>query len=93
MTSGVGGSAPYTRAQAEAYFAASPDYTRGQDFRTTEKSTSAYGQWDHAFDTELPSNISVGLRYESTKIDSASQVVPRVAAAWIAQNRSELDGR
>jgi TonB-dependent receptor len=90
MTSGVGGSAPYTRAQAEAYFAASPDYTRGQDFRTTEKSTSAYGQWDHAFDTELPSNISVGLRYESTKIDSASQVVPRVAAAWIAQNEVNL---
>ena len=90
MAKGVGGSAPYTREQAEAYFRTTPDYTQGNDFRTTEKSTSAYGQWDHAFDTELPMNVSVGLRYEATTIYSSSQVVPRTSAAWIAQNEVNL---
>ena len=67
--------------------------TRGQDFRTTEKSTSAYGQWDHAFDTELPSNISVGLRYRIDQdrfglADGAACQLP-----GLPRTRSELDGR
>jgi TonB-dependent receptor len=80
-----------TRAQAEAYFSASPDYTRGNDWRTTEKTSSLYGQWDHAFDAAgIPMNVSVGLRYETTKIDSSSQVVTRSATSWDSQNEVNL---
>jgi TonB-dependent receptor len=79
-----------TRAQAEAYFAASPDYTRGNDWRTNEKSSSIYGQWDHAFETAIPMNLSVGLRYERTTVDSSSQVVTRSGTSWDSQNEVNL---
>ena len=80
-----------TRAQAEAYFAAAPDYTRGDDWRATEKSSSVYGQWDHSFDTAIPMNVSVGVRYESTKVDSSSQVVDRSGTTiWGSQNEINL---
>ncbi len=79
-----------TRAQAEAYFSASPDYTSGNDWRTTEKSSSFFGQWDHAFDTAIPMNLSVGVRYESTKVDSSSQVVTRAGTTWGTQNEINL---
>jgi TonB-dependent receptor len=76
-----------TRAQAEAYFSASSDYTRGNDWRTNEDSSSVFLQWDRAFDR---SNISVGLRYETTKVDASSQVVSRTSASWISQNEIAL---
>jgi TonB-dependent receptor len=80
-----------TQAQAEAYFAAATDYTRGDDWRATEKSSSVYGQWDHAFDTAIPMNISVGVRYESTKVEASSQVVDRNGATnWKSQNEIDL---
>lgn len=79
-----------TRAQAEAYFSAAPDYSLGNDWRTTEKSSSAFAQWDHSFDTAIPMNVSAGLRYESTKVNSSSQVVSRTAASWISQNEVTL---
>ncbi len=80
-----------TRAQAEAYFAASPDFTRGNDWRTEEKSSSIYGQWDRAFDAAgVPMNVSFGLRYETTKVDSASQVVARSGTSWDSQNEVNL---
>lgn len=86
MTKGVGGGAPMTRAQAEAYTSASADFSKGNDRRTTEKSTSAYVQWDHAFDTAIPMNVSVGLRNERTDVDSSSQVVPIGSTSWDSQN-------
>jgi TonB-dependent receptor len=80
-----------TQAQAEAYFAAAPDYTRGDDWRATEKSSSAYAQWDHAFNSAIPMNISVGVRYETTKVEASSQVVSRVGATnWKSQNEIDL---
>ncbi|MGM9484758.1 TonB-dependent receptor [Roseateles sp. NT4] len=80
-----------TQAQAEAYFAAAPDYSRGDDWRATEKSSSLYGQWDHAFDSSIPMNISVGLRYESTKVESSSQVVDHSGTTtWGSQNEINL---
>lgn len=80
-----------TQAQAEAYFAAAPDYSKGDDWRATEKSSSVYGQWDHSFDTAIPMNISVGLRYESTKVESSSQVVDRSGTTtWGSQNEINL---
>jgi len=78
---------PVTRAQAEAYFLAGSDYTRGNDWRTNEDSSSVFLQWDRAFDA---SNVSVGLRYETTKVKATSQVVTRTASSWISQNEVSL---
>ncbi len=76
-----------TRAQAEAYFAAGTDYASGNDWRTEEKSSVLFLQWDRAFDS---SNLSVGVRYESTKVSASSQVVPRVSSSWISLNEIAL---
>ncbi|MFG6485708.1 TonB-dependent receptor [Roseateles sp. BYS78W] len=87
--SGTGG---LTAAEADAYFKPYTDFTNGNDWRTTEKSTSVYGQWDHAFDTQIPMNLSVGLRYEQTKITSSSQVTSYNGTTWYAENEVRLDG-
>jgi len=79
-----------TQAQAQAYFSASSGYTSGNDWRTTETSSSLFGQWDHAFDTAIPMNLSMGLRCESTKVDSSSQVVTRSGNTWGTQNEVNL---
>lgn len=88
----LGAGAPLTAAEAEAYFSPLPDYTAGSDWLTTEKSTSLYGQWDHAFDTAMPMNLSVGLRYERTKIESSSQVIAYSGTNWYAENEVSLTG-
>jgi len=86
------GNVPLSAAAAEAYFAAPGDFTGGSDWRTTEKSTSAYGQWDHSFATTIPMNLSAGLRYESTKVESSSQVQSYTGTDWYAQNEVSLTG-
>jgi TonB-dependent receptor len=88
----LGAGNPLTKAEAEAYFSALPDYSTGNDWRTTEKSASAYAQWDHAFDTAIPMNLSVGLRYESTKVESSSQVTSYSGTVWNAENEVQLTG-
>ncbi len=90
QSAGAGG--PLTAAEAEAYFAPYTDYKNGNDWYTNEKSTSAYGQWDHAFDTELPMNLSLGVRYESTKVTSSSQVTSYTGTSWYAENEIQLTG-
>ena len=83
--------APLTPAEAAAYFSATPNYSNGNDWRTTEKTTSAYVQWNHYFDGDIPQNLSVGMRYEGTKEDSSSQVVSRIApVTWSSQNEIGL---
>ena len=82
--------APLTKAEAEAYFSAYTDFTKGNDWRTKEKSTNAYVQYDHAFNTSIPMNISVGLRRESTTVDSSSQVVALTGAVWSALNEIQV---
>jgi len=88
--------APLTAAQAQAYFSAPADYASGvggnADWRTTEKSTSAYAQWEHSFDTTIPQNLSAGLRYESSKVDSSSQVTSYTGSIWSSQNEVDLTG-
>jgi len=81
---------PLTKAEAEAYFAAAPDYTSGSDWRTTEKSSSAYVQWDSSFEAVVPQNLSLGVRYERTTVDSSSQVVTYTASSWGSQNEINL---
>ncbi len=80
----------YTQAQAEAYLLAAPDYSRGDDYRTQEKSTYAFVSWERGFEWGVPMNVSAGLRYEGTKINSSSQVVSRTSASWISQNEYSL---
>ena len=82
---------PMTRAQAEAYFAAYTDFSQGNDLLTTEKSTSAYLQFDHSFDTSIPMSISVGLRRESTTVDSSSQVLALTGARWGSLNEINVE--
>lgn len=88
------GNVPLSLAAAEAYFAAPTDFSRAgaSDWRTTEKSTSAYGQWEHAFDTAIPMNLVVGMRYESTKVESSSQVTAYSGTDWYADNEVALTG-
>ncbi len=81
---------PLSASQAAAYFSASPDYTQGSDWHTTEKSSSLYGQWDHYFETTIPQNLTVGLRYERTDISSSSQTVTRTSPSWNSQNEVDL---
>ncbi|MDC8773428.1 TonB-dependent receptor [Roseateles albus] len=77
---------PLTREEAEAYFAAYTDFTKGADLRTTEKSTSGFLQYDHSFDTAIPMSVSVGVRRESTKVESSSQVLSLTGASWGSLN-------
>ena len=77
---------PLTQAEAEAYFSAYTDFSKGVDLRTTEKSMSGFLQYDHSFDTAIPMNVSVGLRRESTKVESSSQVLALTAASWGSLN-------
>ncbi len=88
------GNVPFTKAQAEAYFRALPDYSSAgaNDWRTTEKTTSVYGQWDHSFDTKIPMNLSMGLRYETTKVESSSKVTAYSGTNWNAENEVILTG-
>ncbi len=88
------GSVPLSAAAAQAYFAAPTDFSQAgaSDWRTTEKSNSAYGQWDHSFQTAIPMNLSVGMRYESTKVDSSSQVTAYSGTDWYADNEVNLTG-
>lgn len=78
--------APLTREEAEAYFSAYTDFSKGADLRTEEKSTSGYLQYDHSFDTAIPMNLSVGVRRESTKVNSSSQVLALTGASWGSLN-------
>lgn len=88
------GNVPFTKAQAEAYFRAQPDYSGpdARDWRTSENTTSAFGQWDHSFDTAIPMNVSVGLRYETTKVESSSKVTAYSGTNWNAENEVILTG-
>ncbi len=88
----LAGTGGLSAAEADAYFKPYTDFTNGNDWRTTEKSTAAFGQWDHAFDTAIPMNLSVGLRYEQTKITSSSQVTSYSGTTWYAENEVRLNG-
>jgi len=61
------------------------------DLRTTEKTRSAYLQWRNTFDWTLPVNIAVGVRYETTEVNSQAQVLPPSGnVSWIAENGFNL---
>lgn len=56
------------------------------DFRTTEKSQALYGQYNLAWDWKVPMDLSAGLRYERTKVESPSVESIPTAVKWVADN-------
>jgi TonB-dependent receptor len=58
----------------------------GTDRRTEEKSKSAYVQYSMGFDTAMPINVGVGVRYEKTDVTSTALVPIPVAISWTGNN-------
>ncbi|GHC02786.1 TonB-dependent receptor [Thermomonas carbonis] len=63
-----------------------PDEYLNNDLNTTEKTRSAYVQFNTRWETRVPVDLAVGVRYEKTKVLSAAQVVTPVAVQWNAPN-------
>ncbi|MCU6500554.1 TonB-dependent receptor [Rugamonas sp. A1-17] len=63
-----------------------PKTTFDHDARTTEKSNSAYVQFNTDWDTKLPIRTSIGLRYETTDVTSTALVPAAVGISWVSQN-------
>ncbi|WP_457420787.1 TonB-dependent receptor [Roseateles sp. P5_E7] len=56
------------------------------DFRTTEKSQAAFGQYNLAWDWGVPMEAAIGARYERTKVGSPSVEKIPVSVAWVSDN-------
>lgn len=56
------------------------------DRRTTEKSQSAFVQYNTSWDTAIPMNLSAGLRYERTKVSSSALVPIATGVEWGSNN-------
>jgi len=69
---------------SDALLKASFNFT--DDLRTTEKSDSIYGQYNLAWDWGVPMDLSAGLRYERTKVESPSQQSTPTAVRWAGDN-------
>jgi TonB-dependent receptor len=69
---------------SDALLKASFNFT--DDLRTTEKSESIYGQYNLAWDWGVPMDLSAGLRYEKTKVESPSVQSTPTAVRWAGDN-------
>lgn len=56
------------------------------DYRTTEKSQAAFGQYNLGWEWGVPMEAAVGVRYERTKVSSPSTEKIPVSVAWVANN-------
>ncbi len=56
------------------------------DLRTTEKSEAIYAQYNLAWDWVVPMDLSAGLRYERTKVESPSVQSTPTAVRWAGDN-------
>jgi TonB-dependent receptor len=63
-----------------------PKSTYDGDQRTQEKSKSLYLQFNTAWDTAMPINTSVGVRYETTDVISTALVPTAKTISWESQN-------
>ncbi len=63
-----------------------PDEFNRNDLRTTEKTRSAYMQYSTRWETRIPVDLALGVRYEKTEVVSSAQVVTPVAVEWNAPN-------
>ncbi len=61
------------------------------DRRTTEESMSAYVSANMSFDIgEMPANLSIGLRYEQTDIESETLLPDIEAIGWVSTNEFNI---
>jgi len=67
-----------------AMYMASPDFTT--DRRTSEDSNSAFVQYVQKWDTKIPVELAVGLRYEKTEVTSSALVPTATGINWVANN-------
>ncbi|ASR43317.1 TonB-dependent receptor [Xanthomonas citri pv. mangiferaeindicae] len=56
------------------------------DRRATEKSKSAYVQWNNTWDLAMPLHASVGVRYEETDVTSRALVPIATGMTWTGEN-------
>jgi len=75
--------------RGESSFSPFAEFTN--DLRTREQSRSAYLQWRNSFNWALPANIAIGMRYETTKVRSPSQVLPPAGnILWISDDNLRM---
>ena len=67
-----------------AMYVANPEFTT--DRRTEEDSKSAYVQFVQKFDTKIPIEMALGLRYEKTEVTSSALVPTAIGINWVANN-------
>jgi len=73
----------------EASFSPFAEFTN--DLRTTEQSRSAYLQWRNSFNWAIPVNLAIGMRHETTKVRSPSQVLPPAGnILWISDDNLRM---
>jgi TonB-dependent receptor len=61
-------------------------YDWADDFRTKEESTSIFAQYNRSFTAGVPMDVSMGVRYERTKVVSPSIEQIPVEVRWVGQN-------
>ncbi len=69
-------------------YLASQDFTN--DRRVEEETQSAYIQYSQRFDTRMPINAAVGVRYEKTDVSSTALVPVPTGMLWVANNEFSL---
>jgi TonB-dependent receptor len=72
----------------DAMFRAPDDFT--SDLRSTEKSKSAYVQFNKTFETKMPLHVAAGVRYEETEVDSKSLVRIGEQIGWDSANEFNI---
>jgi TonB-dependent receptor len=83
--------------QAVGEFTGRPDLARRPDnfdradLLSTEKTRSAYLQYSTSFQTRIPVNVALGVRYEKTEVTSTAQVDTPVLVRWVADNEFFTD--
>ena len=70
--------------RGEDRFTAAPAFTT--DRRVKEESQSAFVQFSQSFDTAMPIQAAVGVRYEQTDVTSSALVPSPTAISWASDN-------
>jgi TonB-dependent receptor len=70
--------------RGEDRFSAAPNFTT--DRHVEEESQSAFVQFSQSFDTAMPIQVAVGVRYEQTDVTSSALVPSPTAISWASDN-------
>ncbi len=71
-----------------AMYEANPEFTT--DRRTKEDSNSAYIQYVQNWDSRIPVEMALGLRYEKTEVTSSALVPTATGINWVANNEFSI---